>query len=108
VQQDHPAAAIQSQNFLKHLFKRNKRWNQNFKQNKKSSRLDLITARMLKELPKEGLVNLMYIFNATLRFEYWPISLQIAQIIMIPKPWKNPIDVSSCRPISLLPTFQKY
>jgi hypothetical protein len=29
--------------------------------------LDLITARMLKELPKEGLVNLMYIFNAILR-----------------------------------------
>ena len=31
--------------------------------------LDLITARMLKELPKEGLVNLMYIFSAILRIE---------------------------------------
>jgi hypothetical protein len=24
--------------------------------------LDLVTARMLKELPKEGLVNLMYVY----------------------------------------------
>jgi hypothetical protein len=52
---------------------------------KKAPGLDLITARMLKELPKEGLVNLMYIFNAILRLEYWPKSLKIAQIIMIPK-----------------------
>jgi len=44
---------------------------------------------MLKELPKEGLVNLMYILNAILRLEYWPKSLKIAQIIMIPKPGKK-------------------
>jgi hypothetical protein len=50
---------------------------------------------MLKELPKERLVNLMYIFSAILRLEYWPKSLKIAQIIMIPKPGKNPMDVSS-------------
>jgi hypothetical protein len=37
---------------------------------KKAPGLDLITARMLKELPKEGLVNLMYIFSAILRREY--------------------------------------
>jgi hypothetical protein len=63
---------------------------------------------MLKELPKEGLVNLMYlyIFNAILRLEYLPKSLKIAQI-MIPKPGKNPIDVSPYRPISLLPTISK-
>jgi hypothetical protein len=69
--------------------------------------LDLITDRMLKELPKEGLVNLMYIFNAILRLEYWPKSLKIAQIIMIPKPGKNPMDVSSYRPTSLLPIISK-
>jgi hypothetical protein len=62
---------------------------------------------MIKELPKEGLVNLMYIFNAILRLEYWPISLKIAQILMIPKPGKNPIDVSSYGPISLLPIISK-
>jgi hypothetical protein len=74
---------------------------------KKAPGLDLITARMLKELPKEGLVNLMYIFSAILRIKYWPKSLKIAQIIMIPKPGKNPMDVSSYRPISLLLTISK-
>jgi len=62
---------------------------------------------MRKELPKEGRINLMYIFNAILRLEYRPKSLKIAQIIMIPKPGKSPMDVSSYRPISLLPTISK-
>jgi len=50
---------------------------------------------MLKELPKEGLVNLMYIFNARRRLEYWNKSLKTAQIIMITKPGKYPTAVSS-------------
>jgi hypothetical protein len=62
---------------------------------------------MLKELPKEGLVNLMCIFNAILRLEYWPKSLKIAQIVIIPKCGKNLMDVSSYRPISLLTTISK-
>jgi hypothetical protein len=37
---------------------------------KKVPGLNLITARMLKELPKEGLVNIMYIFNALLQLEH--------------------------------------
>jgi hypothetical protein len=69
--------------------------------------LNLITARIVKKLRKEGLVNLMYIFNAILQLEYWHKSLKIAQIIMIPKHGKNPIDVSSYRPISLLSTISK-
>jgi len=72
---------------------------------KKAPILDLITTRMLKELPKERLVSLMYIFNAILRIKYWPKSLKISQIIMMPKPGKNPMDVSSFSPISLLPTI---
>jgi len=62
---------------------------------------------MLKELPKEGLVNLMYIFSAILQLEYWPKSLKIAQIIMITKTGKNPMDISFYQPISLLPTISK-
>jgi hypothetical protein len=62
---------------------------------------------MLKELPKEGLLCLMYLFNAILRLEYWPKSLKIAQIIMIPKPEKNPMDFSSHQTIKLLPTISK-
>ena len=63
---------------------------------------------MLKELPKQEPVNLMYIFNAILRLKYWPKSLKAAQIIMILKHGKNPMDVSSYRPISLLPTVSKF
>jgi len=62
---------------------------------------------MLRELPKEGLVNLINIFSAILRLEYWPKSLKIAQIIKMPKPGKSPMDVSSYLPISLLPTISK-
>jgi len=62
---------------------------------------------MLKELPKEGLLNLTSIFNAVLRLKYWPKSLKITQIIMIHKPEKNQMDFSSYRPISLLPAISK-
>jgi len=47
----------------------------------------------------------MYILNAIICLEYCPKSLKQAQIIMLPKPGKNPIDVTSYRPISLLPTI---
>ena len=57
---------------------------------KKALGIDLITAKMLKELPQEGLLNLVYILNAIIRLEYWPKSLKQAQIIMLPKPGKNP------------------
>jgi hypothetical protein len=50
---------------------------------------------------------LVYIFNAILRLEYWPKSLNLAQIIMISKHAKNPLDVSSYGPISLLPIISK-
>jgi len=37
---------------------------------KKTPGIDHITATMLKELPQEGLLNLMYILNAIIRLEY--------------------------------------
>ena len=42
---------------------------------KKAPGIDHITVIMLKELPQEGLLNLMYILNAIIRLEYWPKSL---------------------------------
>lgn len=74
---------------------------------KKAPGTDLITATMLKQLPKKGIMKLLYILNAILRLNYWPISLKIAQVIMIPKPGKALTDVSSYRPISLLPIMSK-
>jgi len=62
---------------------------------------------MLKELPKKGLQNLQYILNAIIRSEYRPKALKQEQILMIPKPGKNPIHITSYLPISLLPTISK-
>ena len=62
---------------------------------KKAPGIDLIPATMLKILPQKGLLNLLYILNAIIRLEYWPKSLKQAQIIMLPKPGKTPIQVTS-------------
>ena len=62
---------------------------------------------MLQEIPPEGLQIILYIFNAITRLEYWPVTLKHAKIIMIPKPGKNPTDVTSHIPNSLLPVITK-
>jgi hypothetical protein len=68
---------------------------------------DLITEKILKELPKKGLQAITQTFNAIFRLEYFPRHWQIGQVIMIPKPGKNPTEVTSYRPISLLPLLSK-
>lgn len=75
--------------------------------NKKSPGPDLITPRMLKELPKKGLLTLLYIFNGILRTQHWPKALKTAEIILLLKPGKDPTVPESYRPISLLPTISK-
>jgi hypothetical protein len=62
---------------------------------------------MLKEMSRKGLVLLTYIFNAIFIQKYWPSQIQTAEIIVIPKPGKNPNNVSSYGPISLLPIISK-
>jgi hypothetical protein len=62
---------------------------------------------MMTELPKKGLVLLTYIFNAMLRFNFWPKQLKTAEIILIPKPGKDAKELSSYRPISLLSIISK-
>jgi hypothetical protein len=69
--------------------------------------IDLTTAHMLKEMPHERRLNLTYILNTIRRLAYWPTPLKRAKIIMIPKLGKNPTDVTSYRPISLLPLIYK-
>jgi len=61
---------------------------------------DLITGKVLKELPRTGIRTMTQIFNSIFRLEYFPCHWKIGQI-MIPKPRKNPTEVSSYRPISL-------
>lgn len=68
---------------------------------------DLITGEVLKKLPKKAKILITSIFNAVLRIGHYPSQWKVAQIILIPKPGKPTHDVSSYRPISLLPTISK-
>ena len=74
---------------------------------RKAPGIDHVSPLMMKELSRKGIVLLTYLFNAILRLQYWPKQLKVAEIILIPKPVKNPNDVSSYRPISLLSTIPK-
>jgi hypothetical protein len=75
--------------------------------NKKAPGHDLITGEILKRLPDKGYIILTQIYNAILRTGYFPSQWKAAQILMIHKPGKNPNDITSYRPISLLPTLAK-
>ena len=75
--------------------------------NHKAPGYDLITAQILKELPREAMVLLTTIYNSMLRLAYFPVLWKFAQMIMIPKPGKPPQNVTSYRPISLLPLLSK-
>jgi len=74
---------------------------------KKAPGYDLINGKIIKELSLKGLQAITQIYNAILRLEYFPSHRKIGQIIMIAKPGKNPNDITSYRPISLLPTLSK-
>lgn len=74
---------------------------------KKTPGYDLITNKIIKELPKKALLKLQYIINACFKTKYVPRHWKIAEVIVIPKPGKPTSDVSSYRPISLLPTLSK-
>jgi hypothetical protein len=62
---------------------------------------------MIQELPPSGHKTLLQLYNAILRLEYWPTKFKLARVIMIPKPGKQPTDVTSYRPISLLSIISK-
>lgn len=74
---------------------------------KKAAGVDKITPKMIKELPEKGVILLRNIFNAIIRLNYWPKQFKTAEIIVIPKPGKDPNCITSYRPISLLPVVSK-
>ena len=74
---------------------------------KKASGYDLLTAEVLKELPHPVVIRLSNILNACFHFRYVPTLWKVSDVIMIPKPGKPPNEVTSYRPISLLPTLSK-
>lgn len=74
---------------------------------KKAPGWDLITGEILKHLPRKVIVMLTYLFNAAFRLKHVPACWKVAEVIMLPKPGKQPNDVKSYRPISLLPIISK-
>lgn len=74
---------------------------------KKSPGHDKIPNIVLRNLTKKGLSFLASIFNACLNISYFPSSWKHSLIIVIHKPGKPSTQVSSYRPISLLPTLSK-
>lgn len=75
--------------------------------NKKSPGYDLITGQIIKELPNIALLKLQHIINACFKLRYVPHHWKIAEVIVIPKPGKPTTEVTSYRPISLLPALSK-
>lgn len=74
---------------------------------RKAPGYDLITGKVLQELPRKGVVYLTQIYNAILRIGHFPMVWKVAQIILILKPGKPAEEVKSYRPISLLPAMSK-
>lgn len=52
---------------------------------KKAPGYDLITGKILKELPLESITYLTYLFNAIIRKGFFPLQWKVAQIKMILK-----------------------
>jgi hypothetical protein len=74
---------------------------------RKAPGYDLIRGRILKEMPRKGIVDLTTICNAIIRMGYFPVQWKVEQIIMIPKPGKPLEEASSYRLIRLLPIMNK-
>jgi hypothetical protein len=73
----------------------------------KSPGYDIITGRILKELPITGIKYLTQLFNAVFLKECFPAQWKVAQIILILKPGKPRNELTSYRRTSLLPIVSK-
>jgi hypothetical protein len=67
----------------------------------KSSGYNLITSKIIKELPITGIKYLTQLFNAILLTGYFLAQWKVTQIIFILKPGKHPNELTSYRPMPL-------
>jgi hypothetical protein len=74
---------------------------------KKALEFDLITGGILKQLPQKAINKLTHLYNAAYRLKYVPSYREAAEVIMLTKPGKPATEVTSYRPISLLPVLSK-
>lgn len=75
--------------------------------NNKSPGHDLISNKVVKNLPPKVIVHLTHIYNAALRLSYFPTTWKSSVIVTVLKPGKPPENPTSYRPISLLPVLGK-
>lgn len=68
---------------------------------------DKIENRLLKNLPRKTIVQIMYLINGMLKIGYFPNNWKTAIIIPIPKPGKDHTNPTNYRPISLLSSLSK-
>ncbi|CAK9796217.1 Probable RNA-directed DNA polymerase from transposon X-element [Anthophora plagiata] len=70
---------------------------------------NLVTAGIFKEIrkSKKPTMAIVHIFNPIIRKRYFPTPWKVAEIIMLLKPGKPDNQLSSYRPISLLPIMAK-
>jgi hypothetical protein len=73
----------------------------------KSPGYNLITKKVLKNLPRKPILLITFIYNAMLRLSYFQLIWKLSTVLLIPKPNKPKTLATSCRPISLLPTLAK-
>ena len=74
---------------------------------KKAAGFDLITAEIIKQLPHKTIFRLTQLINAYINLKYFSLYSKVAEVRMISEPAKDPLEVSSYRPISLLPILSK-
>jgi hypothetical protein len=74
---------------------------------KKSPRYDLITGEILKNLLKKVIIKLTHLINAAFGLKHVPDAWKMGKVLMIPKQGKPLNEVTSYRPISLLPIISK-
>ena len=74
---------------------------------KKAPGFDLITGKVLQQIPRKAIIKITNLINAAFRLQYVPRLWKVAEVIMIPKPGKPPHETACYRSISLLPVMSK-
>lgn len=75
--------------------------------NRKAPGPDKISNCALKHISNRVIIYICKIFNGCARQEYFPKSWKLAEVIMLPKPGKDPKIPTNHRPISLLNSLSK-
>ena len=73
----------------------------------KAPGIDRVHNTLVKQLPHYAVLYLHFIVCCCLKLSYFPAKWKHAKVIPIKKPGKNPVEITSYRPISLLSSISK-